>query len=104
MHTHARAFAHCVQPIDDHAFVLVVLRHNLAIDIGWNTTHLVVNRWHHRNGFFGDVHVGEIVTNLKHRWQTLHDGFYTQMRHVQVDVVFIRTATATFFDLLIHAT
>ena len=103
MHAHARAFTHCIQTIDYNALVASVLRHHLAVDIGRDATHLVMDGRHHRNRLFGDVDVGKVVANFEHRRQTLHDGFNAQVGHVEVDVVFVRTAAAAFFDLLVHA-
>ena len=103
MHANARAFTHCIQTIDYNALVASVLRHYLAVDIGRNTAHLVMDSGHHRNRFFGDVDVGKVVTNFEYRRQALHDGLNAQVGHIEVDVVFVRTAAAAFFDLLVHA-
>ena len=103
VHAHARAFAHGVQAVDHFALVSRVLRDHLAVDVGGNATHLVMNGRHHRDRLTGDVHVGKVVTNLKHRRQALHDGLGAQVGHVEVDVVLVRAAAAAFFDFLVHA-
>ena len=104
MHAHAGTFAHRIQTIYDYALVVSVLRHNLPVDVGRNAAHLVMDSWHHRNRLFGDVNVGKVVANFEHRRQTLHDGLDAQVGHVEVDVVFVGTAPATFFDFLVHTT
>ena len=72
------------------------------MNIGRNTTHLIMNRGHNRNRFFGDIHISEVHTDLIDRWQTLHDGLSTDVGQIQNNVVAIWTTTATLFNLLIH--
>ena len=103
VHAHTRAFAHGVQAGDHFALVGRVLRDHLAVDVGGNAAHLVVDGRHHRDRLTGDVYVGKVVTNLQHRRQALHDGLGAQVGHVEVDVVLVRAAAAAFFDFLVHA-
>ena len=43
------------------------------MNIGRDATHLIMDGGDYRNGLFRDVNVGEIVANLKHGGQSLHD-------------------------------
>src|SRR5690606_28407019 len=52
-------------------------RSKLTMNIGWNTTHLVMDCWYYWNWFFGDIHVREFLANFEYRWQTLHDRIRT---------------------------
>src|SRR5574344_3081473 len=101
VHRHGSAFAHCVQAVDN-VVLLAVPGHHLAVDVGGNATHLIVNGRHHRDRFLGDVHVGEVVADLFHRRQTLADGLCTQVVQLHQDVVLVGTAAATFLDFLVH--
>mmetsp|Transcript_21674 Transcript_21674/g.84431 ORF Transcript_21674/g.84431 Transcript_21674/m.84431 type:complete len:640 (+) Transcript_21674:4098-6017(+) len=103
MHADAGAFAHRVEPVDNFVRVAVLRRDHLTVDVGRDATHLVVDGRHHGDRFLGDVDVGEVVTNLEHRRQALGDGVGAQVGHVEVDVVLVGTAAATFLDFLIHA-
>ncbi|EKD99292.1 MAG: hypothetical protein ACD_23C00033G0001 [uncultured bacterium] len=42
------------------------------------------------------------MADFKHTWQAKGDRLGTQVRHVQVDVVLFRSATASFLDFLVH--
>ena len=74
------------------------------MNVGWNTTHLVVNCWHNWNWILRYVHVSEVDTDLINRWQTLVDGVGAQVGQVEFDVVFVWTTTTSLFDLLVHTT
>jgi len=55
------------------------LGHHLAVYVGGNAAHLVVDGGHHWNGLAGDVDIGEVVADLVDRRQALHDGFCAQV-------------------------
>ena len=74
MNRYAGALADGVEAVDDVIRVTVFRHHDLAIDVGWNAAHLVMNGRHNRNGLFRYIDVGKVHANLVHRWQTLHDG------------------------------
>jgi hypothetical protein len=52
---------------------------DLAVDVGRDAAHLVVDGRHHRDRFLGDVDVGEVVADLEHRGQALQDGLGAQV-------------------------
>ena len=103
MHRHARAFAHSVQAVDHGLAAFAVGGDDLAVDVGRDTAHLVVDGGHDRDGFARDVHVGEVHTDLVHRRQALVDGLGAQVVELQEHVVLVGTAATAFLDLLVHA-
>ena len=102
MHRDAGAFADGVHAIDDFIVDAIFGRHHLAVDVGRNTTHLVVDGRHHRDRLLGRVDVGELVTDLQNRRQALLDGIGADMTQVQQYVVLVRSAAAAFLDFLVH--
>ena len=102
MHRHAGAFAHGVKAVDNRVGDVTFARHHLTVDVGGNTAHLVVDGGHHGDGLFGDVDVGEVVTNFEHRRQALHDGLGTEVIELQEHVVLVRAAATAFLDFLVH--
>ena len=79
MNRYTGAFTDGVEAVDDVIRVTVFRNYDLAIDVGWNASHLVMNGWHNRNRLFGYINVGKVHANLVHRWQTLHDGLSADM-------------------------
>ena len=75
---------------------------DLAVDVGGNAAHLVMDGGYNRDGFACDVDVGEVDTNLVHRWQTFVDGFGTQVVQLQQHVILVGTTATAFLDLLVH--
>ena len=104
MHTDAGALAHRIQAVDHLVVSAIGLNHHLAVDIGGNAAHLVVDCGHHRYRFLGDVDIGKVMPDLKHRGQSLHDGVYAQMVELEQHMVFIWTAAPPFLDFLVHGT
>ena len=104
VHRHARAFTYRIQAIDHRIVVGGVLRDHLAMDVGRDAAHLVVDGGHHRDGLFGDVDIGKVVANLVHRRQSFHDGLGTKVIELQMHIVFVGATASTFFDFLVHAT
>ena len=96
------AFADCVQAIDHGIVAAGRLCDHLAVNVGGNAAHLVVDGRHHRNGFFGDVHVGKVDANFVHRRQALVNGFCTQVVQFQEHIVFVGATATSFFDFLVH--
>ena len=74
MHRYARAFADGVQAVDDVIRIAILRHHDLTINVGRNTAHLIVNGWYHWNRLFGYIDVGKVNANLVNRRQALHDG------------------------------
>ncbi len=103
VHADAGALAHRIQALDDLVGLSVLGRNDLAVDVGRYAAHLVMDRRHDRNGFLGDVDIGEVVPDLVHRGQPLHDRLCTKVGHVEHHIVLVRTAASTFLDLLVHA-
>ncbi len=64
MHAYAGAFTHGIQAADRGVVIAALGHHNLAVDVGRNAAHLVVNRRHHGDRLLGDVHVGEVVADF----------------------------------------
>ena len=104
VHRHARTFAHGVEAIDHRVVVGGRLGDHLAVDVGGDTAHLVMDGRHHRDGLFGDVHVGKVVANFVNRGQALHDGLGPQVVEFQMHIVFVGAAASAFLDFLVHAT
>ena len=101
MHRHGGAFADGVQATH-HVVLLAVPGDDLAVDVGRDAAHLVVDGGHDGNRLLGHVHVGEVVTDLLHRGQALADGVRAQVVELHQDVVLVRTAATAFLDLLVH--
>jgi len=78
------------------------LHDDLAVDVGGNAAHLVVDGRHHGDWLLGDVDVGKVVANLVHRGQALHDGVGTQVVEFEQDVILVGTAASAFLDFLVH--
>ena len=94
VHADARAFAHGVEAADHAVRIAVLRRDDLPMDVGRNAAHLVVDRRHDRDRLLRDVDVGEVVADLEHARQPLHDGLGAEVGHVEDDVVLVRTAAA----------
>ena len=67
MNANAGALADGVQTVNDLALVVGILNHHLAVDVGGNTAHLVVDCRNHRDRLFGDIHISKVMANLQHR-------------------------------------
>ena len=103
VHADAGAFADRVQTVHWLALVIGVLCDNLAVDVGGYAAHLVMDGGYHGNRLFGDIHIRKVMADFQDRRQAQVDGVAPQVRHVQVDVVFLRTAAPALFDFLVHA-
>ncbi len=82
------AFAHGVQAID-HLVLCAIPSDHLAVDVGGDAAHLVVDGGHDGDGLFGDIDVGKVVANLFHRGQALANGFGAQVVQLHQDVVLV---------------
>ena len=102
VHGHARAFADRIETVDDGAVVAVLRRHDLAVDVGRNAAHLVMDRRHHRDRLLDAVDVGELEGDLADRRQPLHDHVGSEVIELQQHVVLVRAAAAALLDFLVH--
>jgi hypothetical protein len=75
---------------------------DLAVDVGRDAAHLVVDGRDDRDRFLGRIDVGELVADLQDRRQALADGVRADVAQVQQHVVLVRTDAAAFLDLLVH--
>jgi hypothetical protein len=86
------------------SFIAALGRDHLAVDVGRDAAHLVVDGRHDGDRFLGRVDVGELVADFQDRGQALHDGVGAEVAQVQQHVVLVRTAAAAFLDFLVHRT
>lgn len=101
VHGHARAFAHRIEAVD--RFLVIARRaHHLAVDVGRDAAHLVVDRRHDGNRFLDAVDVRELQRDFADRRQTLHDRLGADVRQVEQHVVLVRAHAAAFLDFLVH--
>src|SRR3990167_6839142 len=103
VHADAGAFAHGVQAVDDLLRAVAVGGDDLAVDVGRDAAHLVVDGGHDRDRFARDVHVGEVHADLVHRRQALVDGLGAQVVELEQHVVLVGAAATAFLDFLVHA-
>src|SRR5690606_38157568 len=99
-HRGGRTFANGVQAVDHTGFAIFP-GHDLAVDVGGNPAHLVVNGGHNGNRVFDGIHVTELDGDFTNGRQTLLNGFRTQVVELQHHIAAIAT-TAAFFDFLVH--
>ena len=90
VHAHARAFADRVEAVDHRVRVAVLRRHDLAVDVGRDAAHLVVDGRHHRDRLPGDVDVGEVVADLEHRAAGACGSSRRRGGSCRADVVLVR--------------
>src|SRR5690606_4759639 len=76
---------------------------NLAIDVGRNAAHLIVNRRHNGDRILDRIDVGKLNRDFTNGRQALLDGIRTKMIELEHDVAAVATTTA-FLDFLIHGT
>ena len=102
VHRHARALADRVEAVDDRIGLAVLRRDDLAVYVGRDAAHLVVDRRHHRDRLLDAVDVGELERDFADRRQPLQDHVGPEVVELQHHVVLVRTAAAPFLDLLVH--
>ena len=71
----------------------------LALVVGWNATHVVVNRWEDRDGFAGHIDAGEDPGRLGDSGQTDGQLLWREVVQLKVDMIFLGSAAAAFADL-----
>ena len=79
MDRHASTFTNRIQTIDDCIRDAVFRHHYLTVNVGRNSTHLIMDRRHDRNGLFERIHVSKLMTNFQNRWKTFFDGLGANM-------------------------
>ena len=102
MHAHAGTFADGVEAWDDGGWIIALRHHDLAVEISRDSTHLIMNGRHNRNGIFNRVDVGKFDRNLANTRQPLHDRLGPEVIKLQQHIIAIRTTSAPFLNLLIH--
>ena len=102
----ARAFTDRIQPLDNSVRVAArgCGRDHLAVVIGRNATHLIMDRRHHRDRLADRIDVGKLDRNFANRRQPLHDRFGAKVIELQQYIILVRPAAPPFLDLLIHRT
>ncbi|KAF9799504.1 hypothetical protein SFRURICE_018691 [Spodoptera frugiperda] len=70
---------------------------NLSTEVGGGTTHVVVHGGQYWDGFLSDVHSGEDHGRLRDTGQALLQLFRGQVVQLEVDVVLLGTAAATWW-------
>src|SRR5690606_23253969 len=78
--------------------------HHLTINIGGQTTHLVVNGGNDGDRVLDRINVAELDGNFTDRGQTLHDGFGADVIQLEQDVIAVGATAASFLDFLVHRT
>ena len=102
VHGDARAFTYRIQAADDGIRIAVLRRHDLSVHVRRNAPHLVVDGRHDRNRFLDRIDVGELDRDFANRRQALDDHLGTEVVELQEHEVLLRTAAASFLDLLVH--
>ena len=102
MHRHTGALADGVQPFDHGIVVAVMRRNHLTVNIGGDTTHLVVNCRHDRNRVADRIDIGELDRDLADRGQLFDDLVCAEVIELEQNVIAVRAAAAPFLDFLIH--
>ncbi|KAG0922825.1 hypothetical protein G6F31_019753 [Rhizopus arrhizus] len=101
VHRHRGAFADGVQAVDN-LVLAVFTREHLAVVVGRNAAHLIVDGRNDGDRFLDRVDVAELDGDFADRGQTLVDDVGAQVVQLQDDVAAVRTETAAFLDFLVH--
>ena len=75
---------------------------DLSLEIGGNTSHIVVDCGNDRNRFFGDIHVSEDLSCFGDTWQSLVQDGGVKMVEVEIDVIILGSHTSSCEDLHGH--
>src|SRR5690606_21491710 len=86
MNRRGSTFAHRVQTLNRHVLAIAPI-HHLTINIGGQTTHLVVNGGNDGDRVLDRINVAELDGNFTDRGQTLHDGFGADVIQLEQDVI-----------------
>mmetsp|Transcript_34818 Transcript_34818/g.42009 ORF Transcript_34818/g.42009 Transcript_34818/m.42009 type:complete len:352 (+) Transcript_34818:867-1922(+) len=76
--------------------------HYLTMVVGGDTTHVVVHSWDNRDGLLGNIDTSKDGSSLGDTRETLGQHLRREMVQVQVDVVILRSDTASLTDLHGH--
>ena len=89
---------------NDLVVTLSILCNDLTSVLGGNTTHVVVDGGQDGDGLLGDINTSENGGGLGDTRQTLVKDLRRQVAELEVDVVLLRSNTATLTDLKSHRT
>ncbi len=87
MHGYAGGFAYSHQAFDDRLRIIALLRNNLAIKVGRNSAHVVMNRWQNRNGFLRHIASGEDSRRLSNTRETFFNDLRSEVLKMQMNVI-----------------
>ena len=68
-----------VEARDDGVWISVAGRDHLAVDVGWDATHLIVDGWDDWDGLSDGIDVGKLEGDLSDGRQLLEDLFCTKV-------------------------
>jgi len=102
MDRYTGAFADGIQAGNNGVWIATLWSNNLPVDIGGNAPHLIVNRWHDRDGLFDWIHVGELDCNLSDRGQLLQNLVGPEVIELEKHMVFIGATASSFLNFLVH--
>ena len=102
MHRHARRFAERHQSRHDRVGIAVDLGQNLAVIVGRDAAHIVVDGRQDRDRLLGQIDAGEDARALGNAGQPLMQHLGIEMVEVQVDVVLVLADAAALANLHRH--
>src|SRR5690606_10273525 len=79
--------------------IAVLQRQHLAMIVGRDAAHIVVNRWDDRDRLPSDVDAGEDLCALSDAGQTLCQDLRVKMVEVEMNVILLRSDAAAFANL-----
>ena len=94
----ASSFASGVEATDDLVFSFVVHGDDLALPVGWDTSHVVMDSWENWDWLLGDVNAGEDLGGLRNARKSGVELLNWKMVELEVDVILVQTDTSAGSD------
>lgn len=87
-----------VEPTDDLVFSFLVHGEDLALPVGWDTSHVVMDSWENWNWLLGDVNAGEDLGGFRNTRKSSVELLNWKMVELEVHVILVETNTSAGSD------
>jgi hypothetical protein len=98
----ASSLTACEETWNNLILALAVNCKNFTGVFRWDTTHIIVDSWQDGNRLLSNIDTGEDRGGLRDTRETLVENLGWQVAELKVDVVLIRSNTASFTDFHSH--